>query len=137
MRFVIPFLILFACVAATQGAGFVSKDLVGEWKGKARDGTEIRYTFKEDGKVIWQVEETGFRSMAPDGLEGVYVVEIGKPRWKLDISNFKHPAFSEFKFEGILQMFSKKRMKMDGRPSPAGERPKRFTEEAIVFQRVE
>ena len=110
-------------------------NLLGEWQGKAKNGTIVRYAFKPGGDVVWTVEEPSFKRMMPNGLTAKFTVRETSPLWELDIDRFKDERFGEVTMRAILQPISATSFKMEGKPSNRGERPKAFTDEAIVFER--
>lgn len=114
-------------------AGTEVVTLSGEWRGVAPDETVMSYTFEEPDKVVWRVEEEGFRQAFPDGLTAKYVIRKGEPFMEIDMYDFEHPNFEGIRFLGILEIVDDLTFKMEGTPSHEGDRPETFSEEAIVF----
>jgi|ERR1700722_8445173 len=136
MRVVSFILGLLLTVANCHCASLESSSFVGEWSGKAPDGTTVRYVFKKDGSAVWFVDEPDFKRMAPSGLRAKYVLREKSPLWEIDIYEFEDSHFKGVKFQGILQPIDEKKFKMQGLPSIQGERPKSFDKEAIVFTKT-
>lgn len=122
---------------ALFGAEFQSSDLVGDWTGKAKDGTKITYSFHKDGSVVWMVDAPNFKRQAPSGLQAKYTVRTTSPIWEIDIHDFEAAPFKGITFQGILQPIENTKFKMDGMPSNRGKRPVTFGEEAIVFSKTD
>ena len=63
------------------GADFQKSDLVGEWNGKAPDGSKVSYSFQKDGSVSNFVDSTDFKQMFPAGLQAKYALREKSPLW--------------------------------------------------------
>jgi hypothetical protein len=121
------------------GAEFQSSDLVGEWTGKAKDGTNvamIRYSFRKDGSAVWFLDEPSFKKNWPSGLQGKYTLRGKSPIWEIDIYDFEDARLKGITYQGILQPIEKGKFKMEGGPSNGGGRPIGFGEEAVVFSKT-
>jgi hypothetical protein len=108
--------------------------LSGTWMGTAPDGTEISYSFTPEGTVVWKVKEKNFARTFPEGLQAKYRIRVEKPHWEIDIYDFADARFKKSSFRGILAIDDPQTIKMDGRPSNQGERPRDFTPDAITLK---
>jgi hypothetical protein len=124
-------LLLISIAQADDAA--INVTLSGEWTATAPDGTEVAYTFSKDGTLTWRVADPNFTGRWPKGLAARYRITVAKPLWEIDIFNFDEPSFKEIRLRGILEIVDSKTFKMDGQPSPRGERPKAFGKDALVF----
>lgn len=113
--------------------GQIHLALSGEWTGNAKDGTEISYSFGKEGTVVWRVNEKNFTQAFPEGLAAKYQIRAGR-LCEIDIYDFTDPRFKDIRFQGILEITDSRTFKMEGLPSNQGDRPKAFTEDAIVFR---
>ena len=132
--------VFWIAVLAFVGLGMAQDEpgiivsIQGQWKGKAKDGTEVKYTFTKDGCVTWYVGEENFKKAFPNGLKAKYAIRIVKPYAEIDIFDFEAEQFKKVRFLGIIEVLDARSFKMEGQPNLHGERPKTFTEEAIVFR---
>ena len=108
--------------------------LAGCWSGKSQDGIEVSYSFTRDGAVVWRMNEKEFARTFPDGLNGKYVVRAGAPYFELDIYDFNAPWMKDLRLHGIVKFRGDRSFKMEVVPSNKGDRPRKFTGDAIVFQ---
>jgi hypothetical protein len=139
MNMRILFSIVFSLVFSGRllGADFQKSDLVGEWNGKAPDGSKVSYSFQKDGSVSNFVNSKNFKQMFPTGLQAKYTLREKSPFWEIDIYDFEDIRFKGITMQGIFQPLEKGKFKMEGMPSNSGARPSNFNEEAIVFTKVE
>lgn len=141
MKPIISFLVLCLLVliqTINAESPDVHNSIQGRWSGIAKDGTKINYSFKKDGQVTWQVGEKNFKKTFPNGLTGKYKITTAKPYSEIDISEFKHPVFKDFKYLGIVEVIDKGKFRMEGFPSRPGKqakRPNKFTKAAIIFKK--
>jgi len=124
-------ILLLANVAAA--AEFKVADIVGNWTGKAQDGTEVKYEFRKDGSIVWWVEEPNFKQAFPNGLVGKYSLVEKKPLWEVDFTDFENEKLKAMKLLAILEPVSSEEFKMDAKP---GQRPKTFSNETVVFKKA-
>ena len=126
---------LCSCISATLK--FEVSDLLGEWTGKAPDGSTLKYIFHKDGSVINFIDEAGFKaSYGPSGLQAKYVIREKSPKWEIDIYDYKDARLKGIIFQGILQPIEKGKFKMQGMPSTVGARPSDFDDQAIIFTKT-
>jgi hypothetical protein len=114
--------------------GRIHLALSGDWSGMGGDGSEVSYSFAKDGVVVWRVKEKRFLDAFPEGLKAKYRVRIGKPLCEIDIYDFNDPRFKGVRFRGILEITDAQTFKLEGMPSNQGERPRKFSKEAVVFR---
>jgi hypothetical protein len=117
-------------------ASIQSLSFVGDWSGKAPDGTTVKYSLHKDGSVVWFVDEANFKQASPSGMKAKYVIREKSPFWEIDIYDFVDGRFKGVTFLGILQPIDDRTFKMEGAPSIDGDRPKSFDEEAITFTKA-
>ena len=119
--------------SGTKG-GEILLVLDGRWAGASADGTEVSYSFTRRGTVTWRVAAPSFQQAYPDGLQAKYRVQVAQPHWEIDVYDFVDPTFGGVVFRGIIEIVDGHSFKMQGRPSNQGDRPKDFTDAAIVFR---
>ena len=131
MRVCLFAVILITASWAVADDAAINVTLEGKWVGSAADGTTVAFDFGKDGSITWFVEKENFKNIAPKGLTGKYKIRVADPVWQLDITDFDHPKFKQFKFLGIIDVTDARSFRMEGRP---GQRPKKFGTEAVVFR---
>jgi hypothetical protein len=136
MRHLLILLILLpcSCLFGEETEQSIHLQFSNIWSGKAPDGTTVSYEFSKKGKVIWRVEVKGEEKLE---LEAKYKLVYAKPHLKIDILDFVDPKFKGVVFRGIIQILGAENFKMEGKPSIKGDRPERFSDEAIEFTVVE
>jgi hypothetical protein len=123
-------MLLWSCASAK------AEDIVGKWVGKAPEGYEISYEFKEDNSVIWNLDRQGF----PGPIKAHYSVDYSTKPIQLNMSDFSVDMLKGVQFVGIVEFLSPTKIKIDGARATAEEvdkRPKEFTGRAIEFDKVE
>jgi hypothetical protein len=124
-------LLLVSNVTADDGNILVN--FSGDWNATAPDATEVSYTFSKDGTVIWHVKDENFTRLWPKGLKAKYQVSVAEPLWQIDMFEFDAAQFKGVRLKGIIQIMDDQTFKMEGQPSPRGDRPKAFGKETLVF----
>ena len=109
--------------------------LSGLWTGTGPDKTEIAYLFTSDGNVRWKANRTNIILAYPFGLKAKYQIRPAKPYWEMDLFEFivNDPQLKEGRYRAIVEFVDSRTMKIDGKPSNIGERPKNFTQDTITF----
>jgi hypothetical protein len=119
---------------------------VGEWSGKAPDGNSVRYIFHHHGSVENVVEHGEFKLwFGPSGTKSKYVLRQklqwwgllrwNAPLWELDMFDYQDFRLKGIVFRAILQPIDSRKFKLQGMPSNHGGRPRKFDDEAIVFEK--
>jgi len=129
------FSLLFGALGC-HAASVQSPSFVGDWSGKAPDGTTVKYSLHKDGSAVWFVDEANFKQAFPSGLKAKYVIRDKSPFWEIDIYDFQDGPFKGVTFLGILQPIDDRKFKMEGMPSNHGDRPKSFDDQAITFTKA-
>lgn len=97
-RFVWIAVFAFAGIGMAQEEPGIFVSIQGQWTGKAKNGTEVTYTFTKDGCVTWNVAEEDFKKAFPNGLKAKYAIRIAKPYAELDIFDFDAEQFKKVRF---------------------------------------
>ncbi len=121
--------------------GFQQSDLIGEWTSNLKTEnsvTPIKYIFQKDGSVLWLIDDPAFKHDWPSGIRGKYILRGNSLKWELDIYNFADARLKGITFQCILNPVGKRKLRMEGGPTRAGqgERPKSFSEEAIILSKI-
>jgi len=107
---------------------------VGEWSGTARDRTVVKFDFRKDGTVIWDVSDPEFKKQFPSGLQAKYVLRATGELMEIDMDGFSDERFRDKRLLGILQATGKTSFKLEfNEHQENAPRPSKFSDEAIVF----
>lgn len=112
--------------------------LLGKWTGRDRQGHEMSFEFRANGRARWSVE-------TPDGpmqFDLRFALDASREPFLLELDGFTAPPLAGKTMFGIVRMSGNDAFDLDLEPGPRGStgrevRPKQFTDDTVRFTRKE
>jgi hypothetical protein len=106
--------------------------IVGDWTSTFPDGTKISFSFKEDGTLLWVVEDAKYGQ----STLGKYRVDPSTQPQGLELFDLEEGELKGQRMRGILEMQSDGRLKLDFAKEPEAPPLKEFTERMLIFSKA-
>jgi hypothetical protein len=108
--------------------------IIGKWQTEPRPHEFVTYDFKDSNKVVWVVRNDSLKII--QAFTAKYIIRQGKEYWEIDMCEFVDKRLKGISFRSIMEVLSDDKIKLDGLPSNAGNRPEKFSDQALIFSRV-
>ena len=119
-------------VSSPSETGAMSSPIVGDWVGNLGDGTDISFSFKKDGTLLYVVEDAQYAA----STLGKYRTDSSTQPPTIEFFDFDAEAMKGLRQRGIFEFQRDGRLKLEfpkgAEPAPLTE----FTKEALVLSKA-
>ncbi|MCB0471985.1 MAG: hypothetical protein KDC56_02880 [Flavobacteriaceae bacterium] len=132
--------LLLFCIPLITNAQSVENDIIGKWKAFEQGGNEITFIFDKAGFAFMGYEDMlvggeSYETEAGDRMRMTYTLDTKQSPMFLDLVMESLTDDRKLIMPMIFELVDKDHLKLLGETE--NTRPKEFTEEALIFERVE
>lgn len=106
--------------------------ITGDWSSTTPHGTTVSFSFKEDGTLLWVIEE----AQSGQSTVAKYRLDPSTKPQSIELFDFEEGHMKGEKLRGIFELQSDGRLKLDFMKGPEAPPLKEFSKEMLIFFRA-